>query len=362
MEWYFKAPSEAPMSATDFRAALDTGKGLQAFLPTSVDPQKVLAVLGVEPEPEAEEPEIGKIDEPEDSGAPPAIFMGEDLMRMIKGVMNEQGKESMAPVKKRPKPRLDTSSVPEWWPHQQKKPEEIEDGTSAETDSWVKPAKGSDQYGLDTIKHFWGKDFGSSDYSEDEEIEIVDDEGGDDKELGIIRGDIWELAAQMGMPDPSDSLASEMDISKLEDMRTVLEKNFYDQQEHAYEFVNQGLANLGIDPDVVDKVCPGGSLDCLNGFGSAMSDNPEEGDFEGFSWENQERDEEGLGVGDTGEYADYLGDTGDTGLDEASSMAGGNVAGFAGPGRGGDEKSLIREEEPIIEEVLNYLLGRMEIL
>ena len=80
MDWYFKAPSEAPMSATDFREALDTGIGLEAFLPAPrVTKEKVLALLGVEVEPEMdeEEPEIGNIDEPEDSGAPPALYMGE---------------------------------------------------------------------------------------------------------------------------------------------------------------------------------------------------------------------------------------------------------------------------------------------
>ena len=58
MEWYYKAPSEAPMSASKFRAALDTGKGLKAFLPTSVDPKKVLDVLGVEPEEEEDQVEL----------------------------------------------------------------------------------------------------------------------------------------------------------------------------------------------------------------------------------------------------------------------------------------------------------------
>ena len=80
MDWYFKAPSEAPMSATDFREALDTGIGLEAFLPApKTTKEKVLALLGVEVEPEMdeEEPEIGNIDEPEDSGAPPALYMGE---------------------------------------------------------------------------------------------------------------------------------------------------------------------------------------------------------------------------------------------------------------------------------------------
>ena len=47
MEWYYEAPKEAPMSASAFRAALDTGEGLEAFLPTDVDPDDVLDVLGV---------------------------------------------------------------------------------------------------------------------------------------------------------------------------------------------------------------------------------------------------------------------------------------------------------------------------
>lgn len=52
MEWYYEAPTEAPMSASAFRTALDTGEGLEAFLPIGVDPKKVLDVLGVEQEPE----------------------------------------------------------------------------------------------------------------------------------------------------------------------------------------------------------------------------------------------------------------------------------------------------------------------
>ena len=48
-------------------------------------------------------------------------------------------------------------------------------------------------------------------------------------------------------------------------------------------------------------------------------------------------------------------------MDEASSMAGHNVQGFAGA-KQDDEPSLIREEEPeeedeVVEEVLNYLLS-----
>ena len=72
MDWYFKAPSEAPMSATDFREALDTGIGLESFLPApKATKEKVLALLGVETEPEMDE------EEPEDSGTAPALYMGE---------------------------------------------------------------------------------------------------------------------------------------------------------------------------------------------------------------------------------------------------------------------------------------------
>jgi hypothetical protein len=47
-------------------------------------------------------------------------------------------------------------------------------------------------------------------------------------------------------------------------------------------------------------------------------------------------------------------------LEEMSSMSGGSVEGYSG---GGKKKSLIREEEPeVVEEVLNYLLSKMEIL
>ena len=59
-------------------------------------------------------------------------------------------------------------------------------------------------------------------------------------------------------------------------------------------------------------------------------------------------------------------------MDEASSMAAGNVEGHSGrTGMGrreDDEPSLIREEEPIdeeeevIEEVLNYLVGKGAVL
>ena len=47
-------------------------------------------------------------------------------------------------------------------------------------------------------------------------------------------------------------------------------------------------------------------------------------------------------------------------LEEMSSMSGGNVAGYSGSSK--NKRSLIREEEPeVVEEVLNYLLSRMEI-
>ena len=82
MDWYFKAPSEAPMSATDFREALDTGIGLEAFLPApKTTKEKVLTLLGVEMEPEAQEPE--------DSGTAPALYMGESLDSEIDRLLDE---------------------------------------------------------------------------------------------------------------------------------------------------------------------------------------------------------------------------------------------------------------------------------
>ena len=78
-EYFYKAPSEAPMSASAFRAALDTGKGLEAFLPAGVSAEKVLAVLGVKPEPEA--------DEKEDSPMP--FFMGENFDSEIDRLLDE---------------------------------------------------------------------------------------------------------------------------------------------------------------------------------------------------------------------------------------------------------------------------------
>mgnify|MGYP003639518236 FL=1 len=78
-EYFYKAPSEGALSASAFRTALDTGEGVKTFLPTSVDPQEVLAVLGVETEPE--------VDEKED--APMPFFMGESLEEEIDRLLDE---------------------------------------------------------------------------------------------------------------------------------------------------------------------------------------------------------------------------------------------------------------------------------
>ena len=54
-------------------------------------------------------------------------------------------------------------------------------------------------------------------------------------------------------------------------------------------------------------------------------------------------------------------------MDEMSSMSGGSVEGYSGGGDKDKEPSLIREEEPaeedeVVEEVLNYLLGKGVLL
>jgi hypothetical protein len=51
----FVASGEA-LSASDFRAALDAGAGLERFVPESTDPNEILAILGIEPGPEIERP------------------------------------------------------------------------------------------------------------------------------------------------------------------------------------------------------------------------------------------------------------------------------------------------------------------
>ena len=82
MEWYYEAPSEAPMSASAFRAALDTGKGLKTFLPTGVDPKQVLDVLGVEAEEEEPIEEISTMAGGNIEGVPSAgQFPGLDVDR-----------------------------------------------------------------------------------------------------------------------------------------------------------------------------------------------------------------------------------------------------------------------------------------
>ena len=80
MDWYYKAPSEAPMSASAFREALDTGIGLETFLPTGVHPAAVLSVLGVLP---------GETDDFDTVSEPAAMGMMEMLTRLVEEVMDE---------------------------------------------------------------------------------------------------------------------------------------------------------------------------------------------------------------------------------------------------------------------------------
>ena len=80
MDWYYKAPSEGPMSASAFREALDTGIGLETFLPTSVHPAEVLSVLGVLP---------GETDDFDTVSEPAAMGMMEMLTRLVEEVMDE---------------------------------------------------------------------------------------------------------------------------------------------------------------------------------------------------------------------------------------------------------------------------------
>ena len=51
----FVASGEA-LSASDFRAALDAGAGLERFVPESTDPNEILAILEIEPGPQTERP------------------------------------------------------------------------------------------------------------------------------------------------------------------------------------------------------------------------------------------------------------------------------------------------------------------
>jgi hypothetical protein len=85
MDWYYKAPSEAPMSASAFREALDTGIGLETFLPTGVHPAEVLSVLGVLP---------GEMDDFDTVSEPAAVGMMEMLERLIEETMDEMSSMS----------------------------------------------------------------------------------------------------------------------------------------------------------------------------------------------------------------------------------------------------------------------------
>jgi len=83
-EFFYKAPSEGALSASAFRAALDTGEGIEAFLPTAVSAQEVFEALGVELEPE---PEVEEPDGPEEPPLP--FFMGESLDAEIDRLLDE---------------------------------------------------------------------------------------------------------------------------------------------------------------------------------------------------------------------------------------------------------------------------------
>jgi len=48
--------SGGALSASDFRAALDAGTGLERFIPESTDPNEILAILGIQPGPQPERP------------------------------------------------------------------------------------------------------------------------------------------------------------------------------------------------------------------------------------------------------------------------------------------------------------------
>jgi len=56
----FAASGEA-LSASDFRAALDAGVGLERFVPESTDPNEILAILGVEVGPQTDRPTMESV-------------------------------------------------------------------------------------------------------------------------------------------------------------------------------------------------------------------------------------------------------------------------------------------------------------
>ena len=76
MDWYYSAPDEAPLSASAFRAALDTGQGLEKFIPDNTDPADILSILGVHPE-----------------SAEPAGGLESAITELVYEVLNEKKKE-----------------------------------------------------------------------------------------------------------------------------------------------------------------------------------------------------------------------------------------------------------------------------
>ena len=91
MEWYYEAPSEAPMSASAFRAALDTGEGLEGFLPTGVDPKQVLDVLGVETKEKEDDLEA----DPPIAAEELHVTMESVIASLIEEVLSERKKEKV---------------------------------------------------------------------------------------------------------------------------------------------------------------------------------------------------------------------------------------------------------------------------
>ena len=91
MEWYYEAPTEGPMSASAFRAALDTGEGLEAFLPTGVDPKQVLDVLGVETKEKEDDLEA----DPPIAAEELHVAMESVIAGLIEEVISERKKEKV---------------------------------------------------------------------------------------------------------------------------------------------------------------------------------------------------------------------------------------------------------------------------
>ncbi len=79
------------MSASAFRAALDTGEGLKAFLPTGVDPKQVLDVLGVETKEKEDDLEA----DPPIAAEELHVTMESVITSLIEEVLNERKKEKV---------------------------------------------------------------------------------------------------------------------------------------------------------------------------------------------------------------------------------------------------------------------------